>query len=270
MSQDTISSGRTRRARKKVDYSIEQQFSDDDNIFEDEPKQEPSRKKSSKPRKSNASSANQQGGYLDSGITFERTKPVYTERGYDSTQLPLRERFPFEPEYEEDGTATIEVIVGRRPIDDTKDRTAARTEDATANLKSSESDDDEASEDAPRTRRSKPKKKGKKKSSAEAEEDGDDEGRSEMDYEYLIKYKGRSYLHLEWKTAADLESMNTRAKTIYRRFLKKLEQGVEEDLEDPTVDAAYTEPGRILAEEDHEIMVEVSHINALFFEYRIL
>ena len=31
----------------------------------------------------------------------------------------------------------------------------------------------------------------------------------------------------------------------------------EEDFEDPTVDPAFTEPGRILAEEDHEIMVEL-------------
>ena len=80
---------------------------------------------------------------------------------------------------------------------------------------------------------------------------------SEMDYEYLIKFKGRSYLHLEWKKAADLESMNKKAKTIYRRFVKKIELGTEDDLEDPTVDSAFTEPWRILAEEEHEIMVEL-------------
>ncbi|KAL7543718.1 hypothetical protein ACHAXR_013003, partial [Thalassiosira sp. AJA248-18] len=260
MSQDTLSSSRSRRSRKKVDYSIEQQFSDDDDIFEDGPKADPasSRKKSSRPRKSNASySANNQGGLLESGMSFERSKPIYTERGYDASELPLRERFTFEPEYEDDGTPSIEVIVGRRPIDDTKDRTtAASSADQSAN--NNDTDDDEESDTTPRrTRNNRSKKKQKKKSSPK-DEDDDGEGNSEMDYEYLIKYKGRSYLHLEWKTAADLESMNTRAKTIYRRFLKKLEAGAEEDLEDPTVDPAHTEPGRILAEEDHEIMVELS------------
>eukprot|EP00581_Thalassiosira_minuscula_P016815 CAMPEP_0183732556 /NCGR_PEP_ID=MMETSP0737-20130205/38702_1 /TAXON_ID=385413 /ORGANISM="Thalassiosira miniscula, Strain CCMP1093" /LENGTH=131 /DNA_ID=CAMNT_0025965587 /DNA_START=93 /DNA_END=485 /DNA_ORIENTATION=- len=120
-----MSQERSRRTRKKVDYSIEQQFSDND-IFEDSDREEPpvSRKKSSRSRKSNVG-ANQGGGFLERGMSFEKSKPIYTERGYDTSQLPLRERFTFEPEYEDDGTPSIEVIVGRRPIDDTKDRTAA-------------------------------------------------------------------------------------------------------------------------------------------------
>ena len=249
-----MSSSRTRRATKKVDYSFEQQYSDND-IFEDSDKeQQPaSSRKKSRPRKSNNGSAANQGGALESGMSFEKSKPVYTERGYESSLLPLRERFTFEPEYEDDGYISIEVIVGRRPIDDTKDRTTASA--------SAVADGESDAEGGRATRQSKPKnkKKGKKKSSSNKEEDEDDsEGKSEMDYEYLIKYKGRSYLHLEWKTAADLESMNTKAKTIYRRFLKKLEAGAEEDLEDPTVDASFTEPGRILAEEEHEITVELS------------
>ena len=248
-SQDTISSGRSRRTRKKIDYSLEQQFSDDDNIFEEEPKEE--KKKSRSLRKSTGSYGGQAGGYNEGGMSFERTKPVYTERGYDSSLLPLRERFTFEPEYEDDGSPSIEVIVGRRPIDDAKDRTAAGAAEADGKG-DSENESDEDS-DAPRRTRNKPKKP---KSPEKGAEDGD--GTSEMDYEYLVKYKGRSYLHLEWKTAADLESMNTKAKSIYRRFLKKLEVGAEEDLEDPTFDPAYTEPGRILAEEEHEIMVELT------------
>ena len=57
---------------------------------------------------------------------------------------------------------------------------------------------------------------------------------------------------------ADLESMNAKSKGMYRRFLKKLDQESDEDLEDPTIDPSFTEPGRILAEEDHEIMVELT------------
>mmetsp|Transcript_4601 Transcript_4601/g.10378 ORF Transcript_4601/g.10378 Transcript_4601/m.10378 type:complete len:2557 (+) Transcript_4601:190-7860(+) len=238
MSQEA---SRTRRSRKKVDYSIEQQFSDDDDIFEDGPKEVPaSSRKKSRPRKSTASGFNQ----LESGMSFEKSKPVYTERGYDSSLLPLRERFAFEPEYEDDGTPSLEVIVGRRPIDDARDRTVA-------SVAADKGDGPAEGKSRTRTR-----KKGKKSPSKEEDEDG--EGKSEMDYEYLIKYKGQSYLHLEWKTAADLESMNTKAKTMYRRFLKKLEAGTEEDLEDPTVDPSFTDVWRILAEEEHEIMVELS------------
>lgn len=311
MSQESTSPSRARRARKAVDYSIEQQFSDDD-IFEDGPRSarddhppittSTTSRRKSRPsaKKSNVSSYPQQqggigggsGGYYDGGGSsnammssnaFERPKPMYTERGYDNTQLPLRQRFTFEPEYEDDGTPSIELIVGRRPIDDTKDRTtAAATTTTTSSAGGDEaattgdSDDKEEEEndeeEAPVTTTSSRRKTRKKKlafaldndtnfaaaATEEKNKEGGGNGLSEMDYEYLIKYKGRSYLHLEWKTAADLESMNTKAKTIYRRFLKKLELGTEEDLEDPTVDPSYTEPGRILAEEEHEIMVELS------------
>ncbi len=245
MSQETVTSGRSRRARKSINYSLEQQFSDDDGIFEEDVKPEPvSRKKASRPRKSTGSTVNN-GGYQaptsDGGISFERTKQQYTERGYDPYELPIRERFTFEPEYEEDGSPKIEMIVGRRPIEDIKDRTQAH-----ADAGDEDGSDDDS--DAPRTRRSRSKND---------EEEEEDEN-TEMDYEYLIKYKGRSYLHLEWKTAADLESMNTAAKTAYRRFLKKLEKGTEDDLEDPTIDPSFTEPGRILAEEEQEVMVEMT------------
>ncbi len=244
MSQETVTSGRSRRARKAINYSLEQQFSDDDGIFEEDVKPEPvSRKKASRPRKSTGSTANggvYQAPTSDGGISFERTKTQYTERGYDPYELPIRERFTFEPEYEEDGSPKIEMIVGRRPIEDTKDRTQAHAD-------ASDEDGSDDDSDAPRTRRSRSKN----------EEEEEDEN-TEMDYEYLIKYKGRSYLHLEWKTAADLESMNTAAKTAYRRFLKKLEKGTEDDLEDPTIDPSFTEPGRILAEEEQEVMVEMT------------
>lgn len=242
------SPGRARRARKTVDYSIEQQFSDED-IFQDsdvEEKTQASSKRKSRGRKSTGIVTT---GVMESGMSFERAKPVYTERGYDPSLLPIRERFTFEPEYEDDGTPKIELIVGRRLIEDTKDRQYNEDEN-----ESDEDDDDES--DAPRTSRSKSQSKSKKSSVDDEQEKAN---QTEMDYEYLLKYKGRSYLHLEWKSAADLESMGKVAKTIYRRFLKKLEQGTEEDLEDPTFDPSYTEPGRILAEEEHEIMVEMTN-----------
>jgi hypothetical protein len=253
--------GRARRARKKVDYSVEQQFSDDDNIFEDSDREEKtaysSSKRSKKTRKSTGSGIVTTGVSMESGMSFERAKPVYTERGYDASLPPIRERFTFEPEYEDDGTPKIELIVGRRLIEDSN-----TTKDQLQNYddEDNESEEDEDSSIDPPARASRSKAKSKKKTSEEEDEEDEVKAtQTEMDYEYLLKYKGRSYLHLEWKSAADLESMGKVAKTIYRRFLKKLEAGTEEDLEDPTVDPSYTEPGRILAEEEHEIMVEMTN-----------
>jgi hypothetical protein len=334
MSQETSTSaggggggtgGRSRRTRKHVNYGAEQTFSDlDEDVFEDEPVPSSttgtssSRKKAARaPRRSvndddeGGWGAGGGGGRGPSSSSYKSTsqsstpfssgggsgRPAYVERGYDTSFPPLRERFAFEPEYEDDGTPSIECIVGRRPIDDARDRTGGATE----SKKSKKDDagggdgdvvddddddgvDDEEDDEAPRRRRSgggagSRKRKAKGSTAADDVDDPDGAGvggRSEMDYEYLIKYKGRSYLHLEWKTAADLESMNSKAKTIYRRFLKKLETGAtateiqgganDEDLEDPTFDPSYTEPGRILAEEDHEITVELSDKELLKWE----
>jgi hypothetical protein len=232
--------GRSRRARKKIDYSIEQQFSDED-IFEESDKEDKMPAPSKRKNRARKSGGVLTTGVMESGISFERAKPVYTERGYDQSLLPIRERFTFEPEYEEDGSPKIELIVGRRLIEQAQEH---------QNYEEDDSGDDENSNPPARTR---------SKKSSEEDDDEANANQTEMDYEYLLKYKGRSYLHLEWKSAADLESWGKGAKTIYRRFLKKLDAGTEEDLEDPTVDPSYTEPGRILAEEEHEIMVEMTN-----------
>ena len=278
MSQETLGSGRSRRARKQVDYNFDQAFDSGDDVFEDDPPptrtnpsstKKKSYSKSSTTRKSNPdfdfNSGSGGGGYGVS--TYQApSRPAYVERGYDlSNFLPLRDRFTFEPEYEEDGTQTIELIVGRRPIDDAKDRgTGENDDDDVRGAGKDNVDEDDEEVQAPKRRR-------KKRNGRSTDANGEDAPKSsEMDYEYLVKYKGRSYLHLEWHTAADLESMNTKAKTLYRRFLKKLETGDggqgEEDLEDPTFDPSYTEPGRILAEEEHEITVELSDKELLKWE----
>ena len=38
---------------------------------------------------------------------------------------------------------------------------------------------------------------------------------SKYDHEYLLKYKGASYLHVDWVAATDIEAMNTRSKQVY-------------------------------------------------------
>ena len=240
-----IVSGRARRRTAKVvNYAKEQEFSDAEDIFEDEADDsppEPVRRKG-RPRKSTS------GGGDDSGEVYggESSKPVYTEKGYDPTLLPIRERFSFLPELEPDGSPRVELIVGRRPI--------------SKQVPQDEDPDHEHHEDAgSRFRR------GHEQQQSPANKNKDHHG-DDVEYEYLIKYKGKSYLHLEWKTGADLESMNKSAKTLYRRWLKKLAAGTEENLEDPDFDPSYAQPQKIVDEAEHEVTVELSDRELLAWE----
>jgi hypothetical protein len=280
-----MASGRARRsAAKRVDYAKEQEFSDAEDIFEDSDKEEaapvyraaPVRKPRStgrQPRKPRATPASGGGGgagaasqsafggstpaayeYADAAVDLSdlASRPVYTEKGYDPSLPPIRERFPFLPEYEEDGSPKIELIVGRRRVDEKE-----------ANNDDKDGDDNESDEEAdgsPVGRRRSVKSKKKKAASTTASDVGPAE------YEYLVKYKGRSYLHLEWKTGADLESMNKSAKGIYRRYLKKIAAGDSEDLENPEFDPSYAVPEKILDHADQEITVELSDKELLRLE----
>jgi hypothetical protein len=277
-----MASGRARRsAAKRVDYAKEQEFSDGEDIFEDSDKEEaapvyraaPVRKPRStgrQPRKPRATPASGGGGgagaasqsafggstpaayeYADAAVDLSdlASRPVYTEKGYDPSLPPIRERFPFLPEYEEDGSPKIELIVGRRMVD----------EKEANNDKDGDDESDEEADGSPVGRRRSVKSK-KKKAATTASDVGPAE------YEYLVKYKGRSYLHLEWKSGADLESMNKSAKGIYRRYLKKIAAGDSEDLENPEFDPSYAVPEKILDHADQEITVELSDKELLRLE----
>ena len=220
-------SSRSRRATaKKVNYAKEQEFSDED-LFESEEEEAPQEKKKRTYRRKNKIDQEPE------QITYEG-RQVYTERGYDASLPPIRERFPFLPEYEEDGSPKIDLIVGRRPVDEKEEQ--------------QDEDDDE------------PRKRRGKASSPEKN------ANERVEYEYLVKYKGRSYLHLEWKTGADLESMNKSAKGIYRRYVKKVAAGTEEDLENPEFDPSYAVPEKIIDEADQEITVELTDKELLRWE----
>ena len=65
---------------------------------------------------------------------------------------PLRERFTFMPETEADGSPRIELIVGRRPVDD---KNAESSEDEVE----SEEESSESEDESPKERRSRSKKK---------------------------------------------------------------------------------------------------------------
>ena len=240
-------SARARRSTaKKVDYAKEQEFSDVEDIFEDSPNEEAPRvtTKSKRGRKKRAAVAvvtsSSDHHHLAAEDDYD-TLPVFTEKGYDPTLTPIRERFPFLPEYEEDGSPRIELIVGRRPVDEKED--------------APEEEEEENKKDERLTRRS------KSKSSPDKKKDS-----GPVEYEYLVKYKGRSYLHLEWKSGADLESMNKSAKGIYRRYIKKVATGVDEELENPEFDPSFALPEKIIDEADQEIQVELTDKELLRWE----
>lgn len=255
---------RRRIATKKVDYAKEQEFSDFSDVFEDSDDSGPARKKSNRgrPRKSDANEER----YTQDDDFVKDSKPVYTERGYDPALAPIRERFPFLPEYEPDGSPRIDLIIGRRPIDEKED---TNDNDGDGGAKEDEvddnfSDDDEDATGGPK-RSSKHNSKTNNNKTTKGSPSKQDSYSGPVEYEYLIKYKGRSYLHLEWKTGADLESMNKSAKGVYRRYLKKVGSG-DEELEDPNFDPSYAVPQKIIDEAQQEMTVELSDKELLKWE----
>ncbi|KAL3925386.1 MAG: hypothetical protein SGILL_000445 [Bacillariaceae sp.] len=270
MSEDDGGGRRSRRAKSKVNYAKEQDFSDED-IFGDEQENEveartPATKRgrpkgsSTKKRKPKNNDDGAQISYMEED-DYRPHKPQYTEKGYDSTLLPIRERFPFLPEHELDGSPRIDLIVGRRPVDE-KEAENADSEGETGDNKENSNADSDDSESEGRATRGRKKKRAKSASPTK----GNDGGSDVIEYEYLVKYKNRSYLHLEWKTGADLESMNKSAKTIYRRYLKKIAQGLDEDLEDPNFDPSFAEPQKIVAEEEQALELELTDEQLLKWE----
>jgi hypothetical protein len=267
---------RSRRARTKViDYAKEQEFSDED-LFEDVPEKEtaavtPAPKKKKGNRKSKGtgrkSSKKKQENDVYSQDPFEDgaeddyvpSKPVYTEKGYDPALPPIRERFPFLPEYELDGSPRIDLIVGRRPVDekddkkkDLEDNSSDNDDDGGFNT----ADDDDDEDFGGRQRKG---RRGGKRNNGVRNKKGNkkESGKDFVEYEYLVKYKNLSYMHLEWKSGADLESMNKSAKTIYRRYLKKVTQGQDEDFENPDFDPSFVVVQKVLAEEEQQLELEV-------------
>lgn len=243
---------RPRRATlKAVNYAKEQEFSDAEDLFEEKSEEEevvvPPKRSRGRPRKS---IDNNHDATVEEPEDYGLAEPAYVEKGYDPSLPPLRERFNFMPEYELDGSPGIDLIVGRRPMDD---KHAEASEDDDNNASAQDSDD---SADGKRgTRSSKKEKSPRKKDSPLKSNLHQNE---HVEYEYLVKYKGRSYLHLDWKTGADLESMNKQAKTLYRRFLKKLALGLDDELEDPNFDPAFCQPQKIVDVQEQEITLELT------------
>jgi hypothetical protein len=217
---------------KAIDYAKVQDFTDDD-IFEDSVTEGaasvPSTavRRRGRPRKSDIMSDFGGDGVLGSDDFYQADSVTrYYEKGYDMSLPHIRDRFTFMPELEADGSPKVELIVGRRLINNGR---KGDDEDG------SDMDDDSVTGE-----------------SQKREKLNTQEKKHHTEYEYLIKYKGVSYLHLEWKSASDLESMNKSAKTLYRRYLKKLQLNQDEDLEDPDFDPSYIQPQKIIDEFEPE------------------
>lgn len=261
-----MSSTRARRSTvKQVNYAKEQEFSDED-LFEEEEEETPAVAQRAaatpqrKPRGRQPRAAAVEADTTDDAAGQPMYKQVYTEKGYDTSLPPIRERFHFLPEYEEDGSPKIELIVGRRPVEGAEEQTNADGGTTTTTT------DVNQEETPPKSRR---KTRGKASSkSAAADADAHNSSSNVVEYEYLIKYKGRSYLHLEYKSGADLESMNKSAKGIYRRYLKKLAQGLDnhDELESTEFDPSYVVPEKIVDEKEQEIQVELTDKELLKWE----
>lgn len=288
---DVSQAGRSRRkSRKAIDYGKDQEFSDD--AFEDKESAVAAvvtrKPRLSMPRrKKGADDDDEEELSFEYGTktvpTYQSSGPRYVEKGYDPSLPPIRERYNFMPEYEDDGSMKVECILGRRPIQD-EEKMVQEDDEQESQLTGieEESDDDVHDKDKGESDSEvgdSPRKSGKsikdsKNSGNKGKRGKPSPGkmavkptlRNILEYEYLIKYKGRSYLHLEWKTATDLASMNKSAKTLFRRFLKKLELGLDENLEDYTIDPSFTEPGRILDEKEEEVYVELSDKELLEWE----
>ena len=264
---DGNDAGRSRRrATKQIDYSKEQEFSDED-VFEDgadSPSPVPtSRRKTTTTNGATISTSGAKGKDVD---FLEEPKFRYTERGYDPSLPHLRERFQFLPEFEADGSPKVELIVGRRPMEDKKVTSSQNEDEPSPPNDDADSSSSESSVEHVKRRGRPRKKQVKKKKTKNVVSATTAPPEQHVEYEYLIKFKGKSYLHLEWKAASELESMNKSAKTLFRRFLKKLTQGTEEDLEDPDFDNTYAQPQKIVDEEDHEIFVELSDKELVEYE----
>lgn len=129
----------------------------------------------------------------------------------------IRDRFPFEAEREEDGSLLIEKILGRRP------RKTPRKWVIRAEGSGSLSLADMSALDG------------------------------KYDHEYLVKYRSMSHLHVQWLSAAEIDTMNLKAKQALNRYLGNLDRGNPGTPEDGDVDPSWTEVERILDVRDEEV-----------------
>ena len=77
---------------------------------------------------------------------------------------------------------------------------------------------------------------------------------TKYDHEYLIKYKGVSYHHVQWVSALDIDAGNVSAKQMLSRYLTKIDKGDPTAQEDGDIDPTFMEIERILDVREEDVM----------------
>lgn len=76
---------------------------------------------------------------------------------------------------------------------------------------------------------------------------------TKYDHEYLVKYKTLSYLHVQWCTAHEIDTMSQRSKMALNRYLKAIDTGGQNIQEDGEVDPSYVEVEKILDVREEDV-----------------
>lgn len=76
---------------------------------------------------------------------------------------------------------------------------------------------------------------------------------AKYEYEYLIKYKNMSYMHIQWISGSDIEAMSQKNKSTLNRYLTRIDRGESVPNEDE-IEPSYTEVEKVLDYREEEVL----------------
>ena len=218
---ETLVESRARRVKNRISYAEE---NDTDIDSDGEVRRGPGRPRGSSKLKSTARTKECPGcsSQLSTATkvcsycdyVFTTKSMVVTKEMMLEESDKIRTRFPFEPEREEDGSLIVHSILGRRP----------RKQHGRKWIRSSQHED--------------------------ASQYGSDE---KYNYEYLLKFKGMSYLHVKWENATEIDAMNPSSKKTLMRYLGRLDRGDPECPDEVELDPSWTEVEKVLDMREEEV-----------------
>jgi len=253
------SSGRKQRKVKKLFESFYEEGEEDADQFDEViiPKRRENKRKPIKPVGGESAMEVEEPVIFDDVppklpaqlLSLKGLSRYYNEKGFNDEEYPtLRLKYMFEKVRMDDGNYAIDQIIGRRPfLASVRDEVEAASQEIEERREEGKMSKTEA-----RLMRVQAKKNAARNFSRDAN------GR--VEYEYLIKYKGQSYKHLEFRRAGDLNSAPGQRKNMLSRYLKKLDHpdANVEELEDCEVDESFVQVERILDEKIEQVEVEMT------------
>lgn len=84
---------------------------------------------------------------------------------------------------------------------------------------------------------------------------------SKDEYEYLARYKGMSYKHVQWLNASEIEAMSQISRKCLARYLTKIDKGESAGLEDGEIETSFLDVEKILDFREEEVAETVDGIN---------